>query len=281
MSEAVNEVASLEDVEAETFVRFIQWAYTGSYHVGRDNNNNNNSNNSNNSNNNSNSNSLNNDDMRESATDEAVLCEPYEETVWRPGLPPIMKEVEGKKWLKKKGGYGDHYFSPRPQTEPLRRAFSGRDYPVFESSLTPSNPFYYNNSNNSNNNSTNNININNNNNRALGLDNQPKAFLLHAKIFVFAEKYDLQALKMLSIRNLHYSLSHHQLFIQHIPDIVNLIRYSYDNTQASSDTLRELLASYVELEMAMIIEAKSFEELLEEGGEFVADFLKKVKNRIS
>lgn len=254
MTEAVNEVASLADVEAETFVRFIQWAYTGSYHVGRDNNNNNN---------NSNNKNFNNADVRESAMDDELLYDSVH-----------LKEVFGKKTKKKKFVYGDDDFAPRPPPEHLRRAFSGRDYPVFESSLTPSYPFDYNNSNNSNNNinSTNNIDINN---------SKPKAFLLHAKIFVFAEKYDLQALKMLSIHNLHYLLSHYQIFSQHIPDIVNLIRYSYENTQASSDPLRELLASYVELEMAMLIEAKSFEELLEEGGEFVADFLKKVKNRIS
>lgn len=257
MSEAVNEVAPLEDVEAETFVRFIQWAYTGSYHVGRNNNNNNN--------NNSNDDDVgaNHKDVRESAMDEELADRVYasEEAGWQLPPPPLKKMYYARRTMKKKNVYGEDDFYPRSPLENLRKAFCERDYPVFESSLAPNN--------------------NSNNNKGLNLDNQPESFLLHAKLFVFADKYDVQALKMLSIHNLHYSLSHHQLLPQHIPDITNLIHYSYENTPASGDLLRELLASYVELEMAVLIEAKPFEELLEEGGDFVGDFLKRVKKRIS
>lgn len=275
MSEAVNEVAPLEDVEAETFVRFIQWAYTGSYHVGRNNNNNNNNNN--------NDVGANHNAVRESAMDEELADRAYpsEEASWQLPTPPIKKIYYAKRTMKKKSGYGEDDFYPRSPLENLRKAFCERDYPVFESSLAPSYPFYHNNNYNNNTNNNTNSNSNNNNNRGLSLENQPEAFLLHAKLFVFAEKYDIQALKMLSIHNLHYSLSHHQLLPQHIPHITNLIHYSYENTQASDDLLRELLASYVELEMAVLIEAKPFEELLEEGGDFVGDFLKRVKKRIS
>lgn len=263
MSEAVNEVATLEDVEAETFVRFIQWAYTGSYHVGRNNNNNNND-----------DVGANHNDVGESAMAEELADRVYasEEAGWQLPPPTPKKILYARRAMNKKSGYGEDDFYPRSPLENLRKAFCERDYPVFESSLAPSYPFYHYNNNVNNSNS--------NNNSGLSLDNQPEAFLLHAKLFVFGEKYDIQALKMRSIHNLHCSLSHHQLLPQHIPDITNLIHYSYENTLTSGDPLRDLLASYVELEMAVLIEAKPFEELLEAGGDFVGDFLKRVKKRI-
>lgn len=243
MSEAVNEVASLEDVETETFVRFIQWAYTGSYNVGRNNNNNNKNDVG------ANHNGL----LREATIDDD---EPN----------PMMRRYIASRSRNKKGGYTeDDYFSRSP-LENLRKAFGERDYPVIESSLlVEQSPSSY-----------------NNNNREHSKEHRrPDIYLLHAKLFVFAEKYDIQPLKMLAIHNLHLALSRYQLLLQHISDITDLIRYSYENTHASDDLLRELLASYVELEMAVLIEAKPFEELLEEGGDFVGDFLKRVKKRIS
>lgn len=273
MSEAVNEVASLEDVETETFVRFMQWAYTGSYHVGGNNNNNNNNNNTNNS---SDLGAKSYNDVRESALDE----EPaggwqLPSSLIREPTPP-RKAYYGR--MKKRNPYGEDDFFSRSPLENLRKAFCERDYPVPETSLVETSPSCYNNYDNNNNN---NNNSNSNSNRDLGQDYHPDVFLLHAKLFVFAEKYDIQPLKMQAIHNLHHSLSHFQLLLQHVSDIANLIHYSYENTQSSDDLLRELLASYVELEMAVLIEAKPFGELLEEGGDFVGDFLKRVKKRIS
>lgn len=280
MSEAVNEVAPLEDVEIETFVRFIQWAYTGAYHVGRNNTTNNN-NNKNNDSNDMGASHLN--DVRESAMDEdAATLKVYasEDAVggWPVREPnPIRKIHYAKITMKKKNGYGDDDYFSRSPLENLRKAFCKRDYPVLEPSLvveTSSPSSNYNNSNGS----SSNINF-----RDLNQDYHPDVFLLHAKLFVFAEKYDIQPLKMLAIHNLHHLLSHYQLLLHQVSDITNLIHYSYENTHSSSsdDLLRELLASYVELEMAVLIEAKPFEELLEEGGDFVGDFLKRVKKRIS
>ena len=182
---------------------------------------------------------------------------------------PKKKISYARRSMNKKNGYVEEDYFSRSLLGNLRKAFYERDYPVIESSLVEPSPSYNNNNNN-------------NNNRDINQDYQPDVFLLHAKLFVFAEKYDIQPLKILAIHNLHHSLSHYQLLPQHVSDMTNLIHYSYENTHASSDDLlRELLASYVEIEMAVLIEAKPFEELLEEGGDFVGDFLKRVKKRIS
>lgn len=263
MSEAVNEVAALEDVETETFVHFIQWAYTGSYKVERNDNNNNNYYNSNKNN----DVGANRNELREATTDEDEL----------PGkvLGPSLKHISPRRsrhLRNSKWGFAEKDYFSRSPLENLKKAFCERDYPVIESPLLlvePSSSSYNNNGND------------NDNNRELRQDQQPDLFLPHAKMFVFAEKYDIQPLKMLAIHNLHHALSHYQLLPQHVSDITNSIQYSYENTHASDDLLRELLASYVELEMAVLIEAKPFEDLLEEGGDFVGDFLKRVKKRIS
>lgn len=268
MSEAVNEVAPLEDVEMETFVRFIQWAYTGSYNFERNGNNNNNKKNNNDL-------GANHNEFREATAEEMVdkLYEFEENAMWQQN-PLILESTPIRKYQNfqrrarnKKSGYAEEDWFSRSPLENLRKAFLERDYPVVESSLLvePS-PSSYNNNNN-------------NNNR----EHRPDLFLPHAKLFVFAEKYDIQPLKLRTIHNLHHALCHNQPFLpQHVSDITNLIHYSYENTHhASGDSLRELLASYVELEMAVLIEAKPFEELLEEGGDFVGDFLKRVKKRIS
>lgn len=206
-------------------------------------------------------------EFREATTDEEELPD----KVLGPGLkhlhPRRSRNSRNPQW-----GFAEKDYFSRSPLENLKKAFCERDYPVIESPLLLVQPSSSSSQRNNN---------NNNKNRELSQDQQPDLFLPHAKMFVFAEKYDIQPLKMLAIHNLHHALSHYQLLPQNVSDITNSIQYSYENTHASDDLLRELLASYVELEMAVLIEAKPFEDLLEEGGDFVGDFLKRVKKRIS
>lgn len=263
MSEAVNEVAALEDVEIGTFVHFIQWAYTGSYKIKS------NDNNSNNNNNKKNEVGANHNELREFPTDEDEGPEKASASGSRRIRPMRSRNFRDPTWRFEERDY----FSISP-LENLRKAFHERDYPVTESPLLLAELSSSSSSSHTKNNS-------NANNRELSQDQQPDLFLPHAKIFVFADKYDIQPLKMRAIHNLHQALSHYQLIPQNVSHITNSIQYSYENTHAPDDLLRELFASYVELEMAVLIEAKPFEDLLEAGGDFVGDFLKRVKKRIS
>lgn len=111
-----------------------------------------------------------------------------------------------------------------------------------------------------------------------------EVFLSHARVYVFAEKYEIQPLKALAINQLHGTLALFTLYNERIGDIVALLRYSYANTADLEDgtkQLREMLMHYVGTEMEILIKADEFTELLEEGGALLHDFLKMVSKRLS
>lgn len=69
-----------------------------------------------------------------------------------------------------------------------------------------------------------------------------EVFLSHARIYVFAEKYDIQPLKALAIHQLHKSLAAFTLYKNRIGDIVALLRYSYANTADLENGTEQLRA---------------------------------------
>ena len=112
-----------------------------------------------------------------------------------------------------------------------------------------------------------------------------EVFLSHARIHVFAEKYDIQPLKKLAIYQLHQTLAIFTLHRQRVGDVVALLRYAYVNTSEEQNDinkdLRPMLTRYIGYEMDILIEAIEFKELLEEGGSLLGDFLAMVSKRIA
>lgn len=116
------------------------------------------------------------------------------------------------------------------------------------------------------------------------LEDYTKVFLSHARIYVFAEKYDIKALKMLALHKLHKTLAIYTLFPKRITDIVALLKYVYANTgvlEGSIDDMRALLTHYMGCEMEILISADELKALLKEDGTLLDDFLKIVEGRIS
>lgn len=54
-------------------------------------------------------------------------------------------------------------------------------------------------------------------------------FLSHAHVYVFAEKFDIQLLKRLALKNLHQTLAKFTLWPECVGDIVALARFMYDD----------------------------------------------------
>ena len=103
-----------------------------------------------------------------------------------------------------------------------------------------------------------------------------EVFLSHARIYIFAEKYDIQPLKTLAIQRLHQTLKVFKLYPGRVPDITSLIRYVYSNTQDSEDgsePMRAMLLHYIGSEMEILAKSEELKKLIEEGGPFVGDFL--------
>ena len=109
-------------------------------------------------------------------------------------------------------------------------------------------------------------------------------FLSHARVYVFADQYDVQGLKSCALKELHLALAHYTLYPDRTGDIIALIRYIYSNTGESVSgvkDLRSVLKEYMSCEMDTLIKDSTFKELMfEDGGALLGDFMRAVERRI-
>ena len=115
-----------------------------------------------------------------------------------------------------------------------------------------------------------------------------QVFLCHAELYIFAERYDIQSLKTLALDELHATLAIFTLFDERTRDIIELLRYTYENTADSknaNEDLRSLLTHYIGFEMDTLIKDPDFKDLMirdgAAGGNLLGDFLSVVSKRIS
>ncbi len=103
-----------------------------------------------------------------------------------------------------------------------------------------------------------------------------EVFLCHARLYVFAEKYDIEPLRRLSKHNMHRLLSDFHLYTERVGDIVALLRYVYGNTPHRAhtrDELRELVMKYIVCQYDKMAPSEEFLDLMEEGRACVRDCL--------
>lgn len=103
--------------------------------------------------------------------------------------------------------------------------------------------------------------------------------LCHAKLYVFAEKYDISDLSQLALHKLNRNLLLFTIFTSRVNDILTLVRFTYSNDSTPTyehkvDRLRRLVVWYVAENRDQIADRKEFLELMSEGGEFVTDLWK-------
>ncbi|EFQ99282.1 hypothetical protein MGYG_02295 [Nannizzia gypsea CBS 118893] len=110
-------------------------------------------------------------------------------------------------------------------------------------------------------------------------------FLGHARLYVVADKYGIQSLKDLVLCKLYKTLKNFTFFHTRVGDIISLIRYTYndENTRGGvdgMDGLRRPVTHFVVYWSDCITWRDEFFELLHEGGEFVTDFWKVVRENV-
>ncbi|KAM0805424.1 hypothetical protein BDR22DRAFT_884955 [Usnea florida] len=109
-------------------------------------------------------------------------------------------------------------------------------------------------------------------------------FLSHARVYVFADQYDVQGLKSCARKELHLALANYTLYPDRTGDIIALIRYIYSNTGESVSgvmDLRSVLKEYMSCEMDTLMKDPTFKELMfEDGGALLGDFMKAVQRKI-
>ena len=111
-----------------------------------------------------------------------------------------------------------------------------------------------------------------------------EVFMGHARMYVFAEKYDIQPLKKLALQKLQHQLAIHTLYIERVGEVLTLLRYVYANTSGSTDDtddIRTMVVHYIGIEMGNLYKDGEIKDFMQEEGEFLGDFLKMFALRIN
>lgn len=255
--------ATLEDLDKGTFVRFIEWAHKGYYAaakhtvvelespftLGSDNH------------------------------DEVVRCidgmtppaEP-EQDLSVDFLPSRQPKKGKKAKIHLSDGWGNDAWGfngevrkegAEEMKEELKKAFFGRIYTVRQSvfEIPPPRP------------------------NEKPNEDYTDVFLSHAQLYVFAEKYNIQSLKILALEELHMTLDIYTLYHVRTGDIIALLQYVYANTGKSIERvedMRALMTQYVGYKMEILMEDREFGDLMiVDGGPLMRDFMTMVAKRIS
>ena len=258
MTEAQNGFAVLEDVDADTFIRFTQWAYRGYYSAA--------------------SISTQKESSHDPCEGRPHVCGLHEESGEAdPGVVLEMVEaplIEAEYDLpapidtywglsSKKSKHSKKIFHEtevNSSQQRLKEDFIKRKYTSRQASIRIPPPVP---------------------NRKPSED-YTETLLSHVRVYVFAEKFDIHLLRRLALEELHATLATFTLHRVRTRDIIELLRYSYANTSdKEGEEMRAMLTQYIGYEMDTLIKDTSFTELLiEDGGALLANFLEMVGKRI-
>lgn len=106
-----------------------------------------------------------------------------------------------------------------------------------------------------------------------------EVFLSHARIYIFADRYSIEALKQLTLRRLHQTLVKFTLYEERIPDITCLLSFSYNNTPdrtGTVDELRLLVVKYISCHIKRIHSDTSFVHMMKAEGPLSIDLLQEL-----
>ncbi|KAJ0119653.1 hypothetical protein J7T55_013856 [Diaporthe amygdali] len=111
-------------------------------------------------------------------------------------------------------------------------------------------------------------------------ENYTGVFLCHAKLYVLGDKYDIPALKQLSLHRLHATLKEFTLYPNRMSDIATLTKYVFQNT-VPEDEIRDMITLYY----ACIVEDASkqdgLESLIDEIPDFAFGLIRKMSERLA
>ena len=226
LSEAHQGFAVLEDVDKDTFVRFLRWVYTKDY-----------------------------PDKEHTVVKDEVAAEQASQN----GPPLDFNDDDWAVWgnsKKKKKKKGE------TEKASLKETFVRRQYDWDDVPLGP---------------------VPTRSNKGPEED-YSEVFLCHARIYVFAEKYDIQHLKVLALRKLQQVLAIFTLYQERVGDVLSLLQYVYANTTESKtgvEDVRTMLAHYIGCEMETLMKDGQIKDLLSEHDEMLNDFLTMFAQRIS
>ncbi|KAJ9603940.1 hypothetical protein H2200_011462 [Cladophialophora chaetospira] len=108
-------------------------------------------------------------------------------------------------------------------------------------------------------------------------------FLCHAKLYMFSDKYSIEPLLELVLQKLRLNLSKFELHSERVADIVELMKYVYEHTtdyENAIDRLRNLVTDYVVCHIEKVMALGDFMKLLQENGDVAKDLMPKLMQRL-
>jgi hypothetical protein len=109
-------------------------------------------------------------------------------------------------------------------------------------------------------------------------ENCTAVFLSHAKLYVFADIYGIKRLAMLSLYRLQQALVVFELFDNRLEDVVELVRYCFEDTVP--DELRLLVTLYVACNVEKLWKSSNFHNLICEHGELSMSLIGMLLDRL-
>lgn len=103
--------------------------------------------------------------------------------------------------------------------------------------------------------------------------------LCHARLYVFADRYDNPDLRGITLYKLRRTLAAFKLFDERIPDLFALIRYSYLNTR-EGDRLRTLLIDFAVCMAPELIDHAGWHSFVIEEASFREELLSKLREAV-
>ena len=107
--------------------------------------------------------------------------------------------------------------------------------------------------------------------------NFTSVFLAHACLYTLANMRMIQPLRDLALHKLHKTLVSFELYPERLGDVAELARYAYEHGEDRSedgqiDALRDMVINYVACEMKVLGKHAEFRHLMDMEGEFAGDF---------
>lgn len=100
-------------------------------------------------------------------------------------------------------------------------------------------------------------------------------FLCHARLYAFAEKYDIVPLGKLSLRRLHQTLVFFIVYDENVPDLICLVEEIYEHTFEGSPA-RNMITTYLSFFVACLINRADFRDLLGRADGFAPDLIEQM-----
>lgn len=108
-------------------------------------------------------------------------------------------------------------------------------------------------------------------------------FLCHAHLYVLSDRYGIEPLQQLTLQKLRLTLSRFTFFKERVPDVVELVKYTYKHTMGHDegiDKLRSLVMDYVVCHLEMVAKDEDFKDMLQEPGALAKDLILKTLQRL-